>query len=586
VMRLGVAAAAFVPEGAFPPPLDRQSRSIHPSPQGEPSPQSHSDPCFAADRNRSIRLGSARRVARVRSLRALLTRLGAIIALLLLAPAADARRDRTVSGDVIKAARYLQTARLDDARAVLGDLQKRAADTPEVKWLEAELAFQSGDYAAALRQLDKVPDDAVEGLVGQTRKLAASTRSVTEGFAEARSPQGHFIIRYAPGPDATIAGLAGEVLDAAWQAIGDDLGLEPADPIRVELLGAPSDLAKMSPLTETDIETTGTIALSKYNKLMVVSPRATLFGYPWMDTLAHEYTHLVVSRLSHDTVPVWLQEGLARLEQTRWRRAPELQLSATEQALLSAALRKGRLITFEEMHPSMAKLPSQEAAALAYAEVYTLVGWMQNKIGYRGIRDALIAQRDGKSARRAVAEALGIPWSAVEKEWRAHLKVGDTKARAGKPIKFAKGGIDSENVGLEQVNVRARKHARLGGMLRARGQNEAAVVEYEKALGGGPEPFVAGKLARTLVELGRFDRAIELATPLVAADHHDAVAAVTLGMARSARRQWREAITAYEQALGVSPFDPTTRCGLAEAYAQTNDARATRERSACEQLKN
>jgi tetratricopeptide (TPR) repeat protein len=123
-------------------------------------------------------------------------------------------------------------------------------------------------------------------------------------------------------------------------------------------------------------------------------------------------------------------------------------------------------------------------------------------------------------------------------------------------------------------------------MLRARGLNEAAAAEYEKALAGGPEPFVAGKLARTMVELGRYERAIDLATPLVAADDHDAVAAVTLGMARSARRQWREAITAYEQALGVSPFDPTTRCGLAEAYSQTNDPRAARERSACEQLKN
>jgi tetratricopeptide (TPR) repeat protein len=512
-------------------------------------------------------------------------RMLAAAGLLLVAASAEARRDRTVAGDVIKAYRFLQTARLDDARALLAELQKRAPDTHEVKWLTAELAFQTGDYAGAVKQLDKVPDEAVEGLAGQTRKLAASTLSVTETFAEAKSPHGHFVIRYAPGPDATIAGLAGEVLDRAWEVVGQDLGMKPSDPIRVELLGAPADLAKLSPLTETDIETTGTIALSKYNKLMVVSPRATVFGYPWMDTLAHEYTHLVVSRLSHDAVPVWLQEGLARLEQTRWRRPPELQLSATEQALLTAGLRKGRLITFEEMHPSMAKLPSQEAAALAYAEVYTLVGWMQGKIGYRGIRDALIAQRDGKSARRAVAEVLGMSWTAVEKEWRTHLKIGDTKARAGKPVKFAKGGVDSENIGLEQVNTRARKHARLGGMLRARGQNDAAVIEYEKALTSGPEPFVAGKLARTLIELGRFDRAIELATPLVAADAHDAVAAVTLGMARSARHQWPEAITAYEQALGVSPFDPTTRCGLAEAYAQMKDSRAGRERTACDQLK-
>ncbi|MDQ3370080.1 MAG: peptidase MA family metallohydrolase, partial [Myxococcota bacterium] len=398
-------------------------------------------------------------------------RCAVLLLVALSANVAEARRDRTVTGDVIKAARFLQTARLDDARTLLADLEKRAPDTVEVKWLEAELAFQTGDYARAIKLLDKVPDSAVDGLVGQTRKLAASTLAVTETFVEVKSPQGHFVIRHAPGPDAVIAGLAGEVLDAAWVAIGADLGLKPTDAIRVELLGSPSDLAKLSPLTEADIETTGTIALSKYNKLMVVSPRATIFGYPWMDTLAHEYTHLLVSRLSNDTVPVWLQEGLARFQQTRWRAPPEIKLSATEQTLLGSALKKGRLISFDEMHPSMAKLPSQEAAALAYAEVYTLVGWLHAKVGYQGIRNVLLAQRDGKSARRAVAEALALPWSAVEKGWHAHLKADKaaTGGRAGKPIKFGKGGKASENVGLEQVGARARKHARLGGMLRARG---------------------------------------------------------------------------------------------------------------------
>jgi len=512
----------------------------------------------------------------------------ALLIVCALAATAHARRDRTVSGDVIKAARFLQSARLDDAKAVLDDLQKRAPDTVEVKWLEAELAFQTGDYAGAVKDLDKIPDDAVDGMVGQTRKLAQSTLAVTESFVEKASPKGHFIIRYAPGQDAAIADLAGEVLDSAWDAIGDDLGLKPADPIRIEFYGAPADLAKVSPLTEAEIETTGTIALSKYNKLMVVSPRATLFGYPWMDTLAHEYTHLIVARLSHDTVPVWLQEGIARFEQTRWRKAPEIVLSATEQALLNTGLRKGRLITFDEMHPSMAKLPSQEAAALAYAEVYTLVGWMQQKIGYKGIRDLIAAQKDGKSARRAVSDAMGMPWPKVESEWHAHLKAGDPKARAGKGIKFAKGGTDSENVGLESLNPRARKFARLGGMLRARGMPESAAIEYEKALAAaGPEqPFIAGKLARTLVEIGKFDRAIELATPLAAADDRDATPAVTLGIARSARHQWPEAISAYEQALRVSPFDPQTRCGLAEAYQQVGDSRAARERAACDELKN
>ena len=167
-----------------------------------------------------------------------------VFAIILFAAQADARRDRTVTGDVIKAARFLTTARLDDAKELLADLKKRAPDTVEVKWLEAELAFQTGDYAASVKILDKIPDDAVDGMVGQTKKLASQTRAVTETFVDKKSPKGHFIVRYAAGsPDEAIAELAGEVLDSAWQTVGEDLGLRPADPIRVEILGAPADLA-------------------------------------------------------------------------------------------------------------------------------------------------------------------------------------------------------------------------------------------------------------------------------------------------------------------------------------------------------
>ena len=390
--------------------------------------------------------------------------------------------------------------------------------------------------------LDKLPDDAIDGMVGQTRKLAAQSAAVTYGFLETKSPKGHFLVRYAPGPDATIAELAGEVLDAQWEVVGDDLGLKPADPIRVELLGAPADLAKLSPLTEADIETTGTIALSKYNKLMVVSPRATIFGYPWMDTLAHEYTHLVVSRISHDTVPIWLQEGLARFQ------ADALAPSARGRVIGDRARAASRAALRKEPadHARRDASVDGEVAEPRGGGARIRRGLHAGRLDFnrrsatRGCAmRMLVAQRDGKSARRAVSDGLKLSWPAVEREWHNHLRV-DPKAvvgRTGKPIRFSKGGTDSENVGLEQVGVRARKHARLGAMLRARGNLAAAAIEYEKALGTGtPEPFVAGKLARkALVELGRFDKAIELATPLAAADEHDATAAVTLGIAHTPR---------------------------------------------------
>ena len=101
---------------------------------------------------------------------------------------------------------------------------------------------------------------------------------------------------------------------------------------------------------------------------------------------------------------MWLQEGLARFEQVRWRAEPSLILPTSDRRLLATALKNRRLIGFDEMGPSFAKLPSHDAAALAYAEVFTLVAWMHGQVGYGGLRAMLGKITSGRSARRAVAD--------------------------------------------------------------------------------------------------------------------------------------------------------------------------------------
>jgi tetratricopeptide (TPR) repeat protein len=517
-----------------------------------------------------------------------------LVGAIAMSPDAPARKGKASLGEVIKASRLLYAQRIGEARTAVEELVKKSPDVPEVRWLAAELAFHEARYQDAIDGLDGLADDAVDGRVGQTRALAASTLEVTGQFVEKKSSGGHFVIAYPAGVDEVIVDLAGDSLESARDAVGADLGYLPDETVRVEILSRPADLAKLSPLTEDEIETTGTIALSKYNKLMIVSPRATLTGYPWMDTLCHEYTHLVVSAISHDTVPVWLQEGLARYEQERWRKDGGAPLPAVDQQLLASALKNRRLIDLDDMHPSMAKLPSQEAAALAYAEVLTLVDWMHTKVGWEGLRDVLALERDGKSAPRAVAEVLDTTWAKVSKEWKAHLKGLDLsagKAMAGraddKRIRFDKGGKSDDNVGVDEVaSAKARKHARIGGMMRARSMLEAASIEYEKALTAAPgDPFVTGKLARTYVELGKYSEAVSLARPLAEIDDHDPVPAVTLGVALAASGDAAGARDAFEQALRVSPFDPVVRCGLAESYEKLDDPRAQREQDACDRLK-
>jgi hypothetical protein len=307
-------------------------------------------------------------------------RLAAFAVLLLVAGAPQATAQTKKKGsyaEYVKVARYLASWRYDEAREIVQRLAQKEPDAPETRYLQAEMAFIDGDYPRAIELVEGLDDDAVYGNVGPLRALAASTWETTKDYAQRESAGKHFMIHYPRGKDEHIVDLAAQALEAAYEAVGDDLGYRPPEQIRVEILSRPADLARVSTLTEREIETTGTIALCKYGKLMVVTPRATVFGYPWMDTLNHEYVHYVVSRLSHDKVPVWLHEGLARFEQVRWRQPADGALSRMDEHLLATALAKRSLISFDDMHPSMAKLPSQEAAALAFAAVHTMVAYLK-----------------------------------------------------------------------------------------------------------------------------------------------------------------------------------------------------------------
>jgi tetratricopeptide (TPR) repeat protein len=521
--------------------------------------------------------------------------IAALVAVSLLTGDAPANKSSTFAS-YVEAARMLREWRYDEAAEAIAGLARTHPRADETRYLQAEIAFLEGRYPAALEHLEGLDDDDVAGNVGSLRALVTSTYGVTRDYASRESAGGHFVIYYPPGKDEVIVDLTGDVLEAAYAALKDDFGWAPTEKVRVELLSSPKELARVSTLTEAEIETTGTIALCKYGKLMVVSPRATLFGYPWMDTMVHEYVHYVVSRVSHDSVPVWLHEGLARYQQERWRGPARGALSAVDRHLLAKALAGNALITFDEMHPSMAKLPSAEAAALAFAEVHTMVAYLHGQVGYEGLRKVFELTRDGKSAQRAVAEVLDRRWSEVERDWKAYLRGLDLEtndALAGRAtaqrIRFDKGGEDDDNVGVDEVaSERARKHARLGGILRARGMSEAAAIQYEKALAitGPGDPFVAAKLSRTYLELERYDRAIELAEPLAKADENDAAPATTLGVAYLALERPGDARTAFEAALRISPFDPAVRCGLAEAYAAGGAAKlAERERTACTKLR-
>ncbi|MBL9005366.1 MAG: tetratricopeptide repeat protein [Myxococcales bacterium] len=536
--------------------------------------------------------------------------LSLVLCSLLLAGAGQAVRGKTDA--LVLVQRLLSEWRVEEAAAQLATVVGQNKSDPEVDLVRAQLLFHQGDYdgaakllRAAVLALHLPPAEAAD--VRGLAELAASTADVTRGFAEQRSAGGHFLIRYRRGRDEVLVPYAAEALEKAWAALGEDFAdiaepslAQPVGPVRVEIYEDIVDLSRVSTLTIKEIETSGTIALCKWNRLMIVSPRALVRGYPWIDTLTHEYTHYIVSRVSRNTVPIWLHEGLAKFQERRWRAPSGGGLTPQMENLLSNALSKGRLITFAQMSPSMAKLPSQEDTALAFAEVYTAVEFLHGKLGWPGLRRIVRELSLGRSDEQAIAVAYGGSFAQFERSWKGWLRGRKLRSKGSlfsSRLHFRKGrppaskapgdrqkdvhAVEEEDSG-EIQDPKARGLIRVAGLLRARGRYSAAAIEYEKAqaLLGGSHPLVALKLGRTYLTLDEPDRAIDALEP--ARELYAELPGINaaLGSAWLKKGDARRAIPLLEAAIATNPFDPSTHCGLLRAYEQLGQATPQRERAA------
>jgi tetratricopeptide (TPR) repeat protein len=227
--------------------------------------------------------------------------------------------------------------------------------------------------------------------------------------------------------------------------------------------------------------------------------------------------------------------------------------------------------------------------------VYTVIEYLVGQLGWDGIRKIIAQMRDGKTDAQAVAAVTGHSFAEFQKQWRTWLSGRKLRTRPGlipTALKFKKGDPkakptdasedDSSQIGEEK----ARKFARLGGMLRARRRLKAAAAEYEKAqaLVGAGHPQVSPKLARTYLELGDADRAIKTAEPALEVYPDQAGPNATLGAGYLKKGDFARAEGYLQAAIAISPFDPSLHCGLERVYRERKDPRADREATACRAL--
>jgi tetratricopeptide (TPR) repeat protein len=494
-------------------------------------------------------------------------------------------------------------ADLDDSMAALdaNDVERASqliAALPKPEFESARGLFQrgmlnflQGDYAGADALLTKaIAESPRSPHLSDFRKLrewAAAAEQLTHDFAEATAGEGRYVVRYTPGRDEVLAEDALEALARADRAIETFLDIHLPSPIRLEIYPSARALAQVSSLTLEHIETTGTVALCKWNRLMIASPRSLLYGYPWLDTINHELVHLALTYASKNRAPVWFHEGLAKLYERTWRgEAPSARLTPASEALLSGAARDKRLIGFERMHPSIAMLPSQEDAALAFAQVATFLERFREAQTDRGLAHAIEAIALGTDAQRALARVAGKPFENLEQSWQKslveHSEAGPPKqGKTELKLRFVEAGKADES--LDVPEARARRHLRVGDLLWGRNHPVAAAREYEIGQRFAPtDPILASRVARTWLSQGQGERALNAVEGALRDHPHHAPLWALSGQALLKLGRDADAASSLRESIRQNPFDPAPHCHLARA--SRDPAEKAKEQRHCQLL--
>jgi tetratricopeptide (TPR) repeat protein len=459
-----------------------------------------------------------------------------------------------------------------------GFLDKEPKES-ELLELASLIAFHRGDYQEALKLMKSA---IALGGEDERRKGFAlfieETIGVVTLFKRYESP--HFIITLDEKQDGILADYLIDALEKTYQTMHQQYGFQPREKIRIEVFPDSKAFYFASSLSARDIEVAGAVGLAKFNKLMVLSPKALVYGYRWLDAISHEYMHYLIVKLTANKAPIWFHEGLAKYEETRWRNGPSY-LSSLYQSLLARALTDGKLIGFERMEPSLVKLETPEDVQLAYAQAASAIEFIIAKAGHEGLREVMrrMAAQKERGAGESIKDVLGMSFNEFETKWKESLaskglrEVGGVNVRR---YKIKEGRADEERLDMSEIkSMVARNRAHLGDLLKERGRMEAAIQEYRRALAEMNDSVpVMSRLSDVLIGVGRDEEALEILKRAkeLSPDHPSIY--TDLGKIYLKFKDFKRAKEAFQASIQINPFNPEVHFGLATALEMLGDKAA------------
>jgi tetratricopeptide (TPR) repeat protein len=369
-------------------------------------------------------------------------------------------------GHASRASELTTAMEYDKARA---ELAKADPNSPAVMLAKARLALyeEDCDLAAALLARAEV-GQAEEGRL--IADVARGCARVTAATYVDRDEANGIIIRYQDDADRSLTPLLVDTVQKARVSLARDLGVEWKLPTRITVVRDLLSLSAMTGLPYKAAQTTGTVAVAKWGRVTLLSPRASHHGYPFRDTLTHELTHLAIAMQSRDRAPLWLHEGVARREEVRWREPGVFDDRPSPESIVLRGMELKLDLALDKLGPSIAMLPSADAAMVAFAEVTSFIKYFVESSAPDALPKLLVALRTAKSADDALKEVSHETLAQWDVRWRAQLA-----KRAKEPLS-PMFGLGAAPAGLGD----SRERSRLAELLLGRGHPSEALLELEK----------------------------------------------------------------------------------------------------------
>ena len=268
-----------------------------------------------------------------------------------------------------------------DAHVLLGELY----------YLKQELGKAQESWERALKLAPSRPD--VRERLNRLKKESVLENSL------ARSDTYPFVVRFSREEGTVDVGGLRQLLRDTHRQVGQQFQYFPDHAITV-ILYPESDFEQVKGVSHQ-------IGGLYDGKIRLPLNPDDIMGDQLQRVLWHEYTHAVVHDLSKGICPLWLNEGIATLQEARVR-APDLD-SVRE------ALQGNQLVGWDELW----NLQQYDEARLRlhYVESYLIVQYLVKRWGWNGLVGLLKRLGQGTPIADAIRAQYKMDPKDLEKEW-------------------------------------------------------------------------------------------------------------------------------------------------------------------------